>query len=111
MTFQDKLLLSHEQEVLRLHGNATRSSINQETPFSYCSWLRDNEVYDHLAMQERSLSSIANEYINSEFTKRNQPRWNGRSLLKWLEDCNVKYKRLSVSPTRSVSWHSLVFQF
>ncbi|CAF5222297.1 unnamed protein product, partial [Rotaria magnacalcarata] len=26
---RDKLILSHEQEVLRLYGNATRSSVNQ----------------------------------------------------------------------------------
>jgi len=94
---QEKLILSHEQEVLRLYGNATRSSINQDIPFSYCSLLKDNEVYNNPSIQERPSSFINNDYTNTEIGKRDKHRWNGRSFIKWLDDSNHKYKRLSVN--------------
>jgi hypothetical protein len=94
---QEKLILSHEQEVLRLYGNATRSSINQEIPFSYCSLLKDNEVYNNPSNQERPSLLINNDYTNMELGKRGKHRWNGRAFIKWVEDSNLKYKRLSVS--------------
>jgi hypothetical protein len=90
---KEKLILSHEQEVLRLYGNAARSSINQDIPFSYCSLLKDNEVYNNPSNQDRPASLIHNEYTNT----RGKHRWNGRSFLKWLDDSNHKYKRLSVN--------------
>lgn len=91
---RDKLILSHEQEVLRLCGNATRSSVNQEIPFSYCSLLKDNEVYNNpsIPLPEKLLN---NDYSSTELGKRGKHRWNGRSFIKWLEDSNLKYKRLS----------------
>ena len=94
---QEKLILSYEQEILRLYGNATRSAINQEIPFSYCLLLKDNEVYNNPAIQERSSALINDEYSNGEGNKRTRTRWNGRSFLKWLDESNIKYKRLSVS--------------
>ncbi|CAF2607013.1 unnamed protein product [Rotaria sp. Silwood2] len=91
---RDKLILSHEQEVLRLCGNATRSSHNQDTPFSYCSLLKDNEVYNDPSKQLPE-KFINNDCTNTELNKRGKHRWNGRSFIKWLEDSNLKYKRLS----------------
>ncbi|CAF1049365.1 unnamed protein product [Rotaria sordida] len=92
---RDKLILSHEQEILRLYGNATRLSIHQDIPLSYCSLLKDNEVYNNPIIQERTSSFINNDYTNTELGKRGKNRWNGRSFIKWLEDSNLKYKRLS----------------
>ncbi|CAF1308200.1 unnamed protein product [Adineta steineri] len=92
---REKLILSHEQDILRLYGNAERSSINQDIPFSYCSLLKDNEVYNNPSVQERQSSFINNEYINTELGKRGKHRGSGRSIIKWLEDSNLKYKRLS----------------
>ncbi len=94
---KEKLILSHEQEVLRLYGNATRLSINQDIPFSYCSLLKDNEVYNNSSNQERTSSFINTDYTSTELGKRGKHRWNGRSFIKWLEDSNLKYKRLSVN--------------
>lgn len=95
------MILSHEQEVLRLYGNATRSSMNQEIPFSYCSLLKDNEVYNNPAVQlpdkDRHAAMINTDGSAAELGKRGKHRWNGRSFIKWLEDSNLKYKRLSVS--------------
>ncbi|CAF0746031.1 unnamed protein product [Adineta ricciae] len=91
---RDKLILSHEQEVLRLCGNATRSSLNQEIPFSYCSLLKDNEVYNNPSIQLPE-KMVNNDYTATELGKRGKHRWNGRSFIKWQEDSNLKYKRLS----------------
>ncbi|CAF3893432.1 unnamed protein product [Rotaria magnacalcarata] len=92
---REKLILSHEQEILRLYGNATRLSIHQDIPLSYCSLLKDNEVYNNPLIQERTSSFINNDFASTELSKRGKNRWNGRSFIKWLEDSNLKYKRLS----------------
>ncbi|CAF3244968.1 unnamed protein product [Rotaria socialis] len=92
---REKLILSHEQEILRLYGNATRLSIHQDIPLSYCSLLKDNEVYNNPLIQERASSFINNDFTSTELGKRGKNRWNGRSFIKWLEDSNLKYKRLS----------------
>jgi hypothetical protein len=47
-------------------------------------------------MQERTSPLINNDYTNTELGKRGKHRWSGRSFIKWLEDSNLKYKRLSV---------------
>jgi hypothetical protein len=69
---------------------------------SYCSLLKDNEVYNNPSIQlpekERHTTTIINnDCTNTELGKRGKHRWNGRSFIKWLEDSNLKYKRLSVS--------------
>jgi hypothetical protein len=58
--------------------------------------MKDNEVYNNSSMQERTSAFINNDYPNTELGKRGKHRWNGRSFIKWLEDSNLKYKRLSV---------------
>jgi hypothetical protein len=70
--------------------------VNQDIPFSYCSLLKDNEVYNNPSMQLPE-KLINNDYTNTELGKRGKHRWNGRLFIKWLEDSNLKYKRLSVS--------------
>ncbi|CAF4428386.1 unnamed protein product, partial [Rotaria magnacalcarata] len=73
----------------------TRLSIHQDIPLSYCSLLKDNEVYNNPLIQERTSSFINNDFTSTELSKRGKNRWNGRSFIKWLEDSNLKYKRLS----------------
>ena len=46
--FQEKLVLSVEQEILRVHGRAARAMSNQTTPLSVCSILKDEEIYNTL---------------------------------------------------------------
>lgn len=69
--------------------------MNQDIPLSYCSLLKDDEVYNNPSstLPEKLLTS---DYNNTELGKRGKHRWNGRSFIKWLEDSNLKYKRLSV---------------
>ena len=97
VSVQEKLILSHEQEILRLYGNATRLSINQEIAFSYCLLLKDNEIYNNPSNEERSSALINEDDSTTDGSKRAKTRFNGRSFLKWLDDSNMKYKRLSVN--------------
>lgn len=41
---KEKLVLSVEQEILRVHGRAARALSNQSLPFSVCTVLKDEEV-------------------------------------------------------------------
>lgn len=41
---KEKLVLSVEQEILRVHGRAARALANQALPFSVCTFLKDEEV-------------------------------------------------------------------
>lgn len=43
---KEKLVLSVEQEILRVHGRAARALSNQTLPFSVCTILKDQEVID-----------------------------------------------------------------
>lgn len=45
-TSQEKLIVSNEQEVLRVHYRAARTLANQTLPFSACTVLLDAEVYN-----------------------------------------------------------------
>ena len=45
-TLQEKLIVSNEQEVLRVHYRAARTLANQTLPFSACTVLLDAEVYN-----------------------------------------------------------------
>ncbi len=58
--------------------------------------MKDNEVYNDPSAQLPE-KLINNDYTNTELGKRGRHRWNGRSFIKWLEDSNLKYRRLSVS--------------
>lgn len=46
LTSQEKLIVSCEQEVLRVHCRAARTIANQAVPFSACTMLLDSEVYN-----------------------------------------------------------------
>lgn len=46
IVLQEKLIVSCEQEVLRVHCRAARTIANQAVPFSACTMLLDSEVYN-----------------------------------------------------------------
>ena len=45
MLLKDKLLILYEQEILRCYNRAAREAINQSVPLSYCSIIKDEEIY------------------------------------------------------------------
>ncbi|GFR14771.1 ankyrin repeat domain-containing protein 12 [Trichonephila clavata] len=76
---REKLVLSAEQEILRVHGRAARAMVNQSTPLSVCSVLKDKEIYND---------------IEDDKDKNVRSRYNGRLFLSWLQDTGDKWKKI-----------------
>ena len=81
---KEKLVLSVEQEILRVHGRAARALANQSLPFSFCTYIRDAEIYTPIDMQQEE----KNRDIRS--------RYNGRLFLSWLQDVDDKWEKIKV---------------
>lgn len=45
---KDKLVLLYEQEILRCYNRSVREDANQTIPFSFCTIIKDDEVYSPL---------------------------------------------------------------
>lgn len=61
---QEKLIVSCEQEVLRVHCRAARTIANQAVPFSACTMLLDSEVYN--MPSESQVGTFTVHLINPE---------------------------------------------
>ncbi|XP_045463000.1 ankyrin repeat domain-containing protein 12 isoform X3 [Harmonia axyridis] len=79
---KEKLVLSVEQEILRVHGRAARALANQSLPFSVCSILRDEEVYNLITPEQEEKDRNA------------RSRYNGRLFLSWLQDVDDKWEKI-----------------
>lgn len=82
---KEKLVLSVEQEILRVHGRAARALANQALPFSACTILRDEEVYSAITPEQEEKDRNA------------RSRYNGRLFLSWLQDVDDKWEKIKVS--------------
>ena len=81
---KEKLVLSVEQEILRVHGRAALA--NQSLPFSVCTLLKDQEVYSALTPEQEEKDRNA------------RSRYNGRLFLSWLQDVDDKWEKIKVCP-------------
>lgn len=63
LCLQEKLIVSCEQEVLRVHCRAARTIANQAVPFSACTMLLDSEVYN--MPSESQVGSYSNVPVTS----------------------------------------------
>merc|ERR1712170_150527 len=81
MVEKEKLVLSVEQEILRVHGRAARALANQPKPYSVCTILQDEEIYTPIDPQQEE----KNRDIRS--------RYNGRLFLSWLQDVDDKWEK------------------
>uniref|UniRef100_A0A1B6DE99 Ankyrin repeat domain-containing protein 12 n=1 Tax=Clastoptera arizonana TaxID=38151 RepID=A0A1B6DE99_9HEMI len=79
---KEKLVLSVEQEILRVHGRAARALANQSLPFSVCTILRDEEVYSAITPEQEEKDRNA------------RSRYNGRLFLSWLQDVDDKWEKI-----------------
>jgi len=79
---KEKLVLSVEQEILRVHGRAARALANQSLPFSVCTILRDEEVYSAITPEQEEKDRIA------------RSRYNGRLFISWLRDVDDKWEKI-----------------
>ncbi|XP_025190948.1 ankyrin repeat domain-containing protein 11-like [Melanaphis sacchari] len=83
---KEKLVLSVEQEILRVHGRAARALANQFLPFSVCTILKDNEVYNIMTSEQEE-----------EKNRHTRSRYNGRLFLSWLQDVDDKWEKIKES--------------
>ncbi|XP_023244960.1 uncharacterized transmembrane protein DDB_G0289901 [Copidosoma floridanum] len=79
---KEKLVLSVEQEILRVHGKAARALANQSLPFSACTFLKDEEVYNVITPEQEEKDRNA------------RSRYNGRLFLSWLQDVDDKWEKI-----------------
>ncbi|XP_048402222.1 ankyrin repeat domain-containing protein 11 isoform X2 [Stegostoma tigrinum] len=80
---REKLVVSCEQEILRVHCRAARTIANQAVPFSACTMLLDSEVYN-----------MPSESQGDENKTSVRDRFNARQFISWLQDVDDKYDRM-----------------
>ncbi|XP_037905597.1 ankyrin repeat domain-containing protein 11 isoform X2 [Hermetia illucens] len=79
---KEKLGLTVEQEILRVHGKAARSLACQSVPFSACTILKDEEVYNMITPEQEEKDRNA------------RSRYNGRLFISWLQDVDDKWEKI-----------------
>ncbi len=99
MVDKEKLVLTKEQEILRVHGKAARALANQPMPYSVCTILKDEEVYVPL------------DNKTEEKSKDGRSRYNGRMFLSWLEDVDDKWDKVKVTKLKLVHHRKKLDQF
>ena len=88
------------QEILRVHGRAARALANQSVPYSVCTILRDQDIYNP---QEAASSKLRGEDSSTyshgsglEDKRDVRSRYNGRLFLSWLQDVDDKWEKIKV---------------
>lgn len=66
MVEKEKLVLSVEQEILRVHGRAARALANQSLPFSVCTILKDEECYNLITPEQEEKDRNARSRYNGK---------------------------------------------
>ncbi|EDV97389.1 ankyrin repeat domain-containing protein 11 [Drosophila grimshawi] len=82
---REKLCLNVEQEIIRVHSKAARSISGQCAPYSVCTFLKDDEIYNMITPEQ------------DEKEKSARCRFNGRLLLSWLQDVDDKWEKIKES--------------
>lgn len=79
-------MLSVEQEILRVHGRAARVLANQSVPFSVCTVLKDDEVFDIRTpeQEEKKDENACSHY-------------NGSIFYSWLQEVDDKWEKIKVT--------------
>ncbi|XP_070774692.1 ankyrin repeat domain-containing protein 12 [Enoplosus armatus] len=80
---REKLIVSNEQEVLRVHYRAARTLANQTLPFSACTVLLDAEVYN-----------MPQDVQVDDGKTSVRDRFNARQFMSWLQDVDDKFDKL-----------------
>jgi hypothetical protein len=64
---KEKLRLSFEQEILRVHGRAALAVANQTIPYSFCSIIKDDEIYNMIEQEnEDDVHDDKSEHTSSD---------------------------------------------
>jgi len=92
-------VLSVEQEILRVHGRAARALANQLLPFSVCTILKDDEVYNIMTPEQEE-----------EKDRHARSRYNGRLFLSWLQDVDDKWEKIKVITSSIITIYEKIFK-
>lgn len=75
---REKLTLSAEQEIMRVHNQAALAAANQLEPFSVCTMLKHQEVYNYLDSDGFTILSSDDAQMQDGEPKRDESRTNPR---------------------------------
>ena len=81
------------QEILRVHGRAARALANQSLPFSVCTILKDEEIYNPILEKPEPEDKSRDRDPRSRF--------NGRIFLSWLQDVDDKWEKIKVQKSEN----------
>ena len=102
------LIFFFSQEILRVHGRAARALANQTVPYSVCTILRDQDIYNpNEAGSQRTgagLGGLERPQNNMTDKKDVRSRYNGRLFLSWLQDVDDKWEKIKVNSPLSSSF-------
>ena len=89
-----------------MHGRAARALANQTVPYSVCTILRDQDIYNPLELANSetasnaastSVSSGAGTSAGTSDRRDVRSRYNGRLFISWLQDVDDKWEKIKVS--------------
>lgn len=75
------------QEILRVHARAARALANQSVPYSVCTILKDEEIYNPIPEEQST---------DQDRSRDPRSRYNGRIFLSWLQDVDDKWEKIKV---------------
>lgn len=82
---KEKMVLSKEQEIIRVHCKAAQMLANQSQPFSVSTILKDEEVYSMITPEQEE-----------KYRNKNRERSHGRVFFQALKDLDDKYDKIKV---------------
>ena len=82
---KEKMVLSKEQEILRVHCKAAQMIANQSQPFSVCTIMKDEEVYNIITPEQEE-----------KYRNKNRERSHGRVFYQALKELDDKYDKIKV---------------
>lgn len=91
---KEKLVLAVEQEILRVHGRAARALANQTVPYSACTILRDEDIYNPSELSSKASNPASASTSTSNGSKDGRSRYNGRLFISWLQDVDDKWEKI-----------------
>lgn len=86
---KEKMVLSKEQEILRVHCKAAQMIANQSQPFSVCTIMKDEEVYNIITPEQEE-----------KYRNKNRERSHGRVFYQALKELDDKYDKIKVSSSK-----------
>ena len=78
-----------------MHGRAARALANQTVPYSVCTILRDEDIYNPSELSSKPSGTTVNTGSASG-TKDGRSRYNGRLFISWLQDVDDKWEKIKV---------------